>query len=349
MTLPTTANNITYCNAPGLAIVRTCELDIGGTKVDVITGNSVDVWSELYMKEEKRQGFSEMVGRYDHFNNADTSNSSSSAQTYFFPCQFYFQGESVQAIPLVSLQQTQVTINFEFRSWMECVKSSTASVISMVDAAGNPPTLDIQCYADEVFLGSTEKAAFSAWPVEYLVTTTQIQEESVLALTTNQYAYQSGSLNKRINLNNTGPVKELVWTYTSATNSSVDSLNGNNWFEYSMPLPYQTVNPFTTVTLYMNGTMRQKTRSGEYHRQVTNYQRHTRIPKNRKMILSYPLSLFPEDQCQPSSSANFSRIQSPYFMFQMNGNCPNGTIRLFGYSWNVVVSAQGRASLGFSS
>lgn len=351
VTLPTTATNITYCNSVGLAVVKTCELDIGGTKVDSITGQSVDVQTELTLKEEKRQGFNEMIGRYDDFNNADPTKSSSAAKTYFFPVQFYFHGETYQSIPLVSLQKTQVVINFEFRTWMECVKSSTASIISMVDAQGNPPSLNIECFADQVFLGAIEKSAYVECPLEYLITTTQIQEESVLALAPNsgQYAYQVGSVNRRINLNHTGPIKELVWTYISAVNNSIDSLYGNNWFEYSLPPPYKQTNPFDFATLYFNGAVRQKGRIGEYYRQVTNYERHTRVPKNRKMILTFPLSLYPEDQCQPSSSANFTRIQQPYFNFQMNPNIQNGIIRIFGYSWNVVGIAQGSGGLRYSN
>lgn len=346
ITIPTTASNITYCNTVALAVLRSAELELGGSKIDSITGNSIDVWSELTVPDEKRQGLNEMWGRYDDFDNTNVAKSSFVSRTYFVPVQFYFQNEPRAALPMISLSQTDVRISFQFAPWIQCLKSSTSSIISMVDAQGNPPTMSVTAYCDQVFLDDEEKYLATAYPLQYLITTHQIQEEYVLA-TPLATTTQAGSVNRRISLNMTGPVKEFIFTYTTAQNLSVDTLNGNNIFDYSMPSPY-TANPFSSVTLYLSGAMRQATRTGDFYRLVSNLQSHTRVPINRKMIMTYTFGKEVESQIQPGGTANFSRISDPYFLFQMNPYIANGTIRIVGHSWNVLNMSSGFGGLNYT-
>ncbi len=346
VTLPTTANNVTYCNSVGLAIPQTVELDFAGAPVDVITSEWLDVSSELTLSDEKRQGFNSMVGRFDNFDNTDPARSISKQTTFFVPFDFYFQGLSVNAIPICAMPYTQVTVNFQFRSFLGCIKSSTSSVISMVDSAGNPPSFSAECFCEQVYLTPEEKARFLSRPLEYPVTTHQLQEEQVLKVT--RSAIQSGSLTRRLALNFTGPVKTIIWTYVTSARGSINSLTGNDWFNYSMPAPY-TNNPFDSMTLFFGGSARQSPRMGEWYRKVTTLEKFPRMPPNHKMIMTYPFCTDPMDNCQPSGSANFTRISNPYATFVMNQNIDNGTIRMWAPSWQVLRVYQNYGSLVYQS
>lgn len=346
VTLPTSATNIAWCNSIGLALPASVEMDFGGAAADTITSEYIDVWSELTLKDEKRQGFNEMIGRYDDYDNTDPTKSSSCKRTYYFPCQFYFQNESTNAVPLCCMPNTPLTFNVTFRPFLACIKSSVASVISMVDAAGNPPTLSAECYCEQVFLGPVEKNVYMTRPMEYPITTHQMQEEQVLKVTTS--SVQTGSLIRRFSLNFTGPVKEIIWTYVTSARGSINSLTGNDWFNYSLPAPF-TQNPFDSMTLYVNGSQRQAPLSGDWYRIVTNLEKHNRVPINRKMIMTFPFSLAPMDEAQPSGSANFTRLTNPYVSYVMNKNIDNGTIRMWAPSWQVLRVNGGLAQLVYSS
>lgn len=346
VTLPTTASNITYCNSVGLAIAQSMELDFAGAAADVITSEWLDVHSELTLFDHKRQAFNEMVGRYDDFDNTDPSKSSFGQRTYFVPCQFYFNNLSVNSIPICAMPQTQTTFNFQFRPFLACIKSSVSSVISMVDAAGNPPSFSAECFCEQVFLTPFEKSKLMTRGLEYPVTTHQMQEEQVLKVTTS--AVQTGSLIRRLALNFTGPVKAFIWTYVTSQRGSIDSLLGNDWFNYSLPAPYSD-NPFDAVTMFFNGSPRQVTFSGEWYRLVAPLDKFPRPAANRKMIMAMPFGLHPMDDTQPSGTANFTRITNPTVSFVMNKNVANGTIRMWAPSWQVLRVYQGFAALAFSS
>ena len=58
----TTANVV---NSLGHAMIEYIELEIGGQRIDKHYGEWLEIWSELTMPEEKRNGFKEMIGRRD--------------------------------------------------------------------------------------------------------------------------------------------------------------------------------------------------------------------------------------------------------------------------------------------
>lgn len=323
-----------WCNSVGHALLASVELEIGGARIDRITGEWLDAWSELTEPEEKLAGFHEMVGKYSNYDPSSNSLSSGGQRTYYIPLNFYFSRQAGQSIPLVALSLHDVRFNFEFRGWRDLVKSNVV-LTSLLNSGAPPEFVSCRLYGEFVFLDQPERQRFASVPSEYLVECLQIQEEAVL----------SSTVNRKITLNFNHPVKELVWAYIPAEYYQSDSLAGNRWMDYSIP-NLATQDPFESVTLLLNGSPRFSERPGQYFRLAQPYKHHTRVPK--KFLYCYSFALEPEN-VSPSGALNFSRVDSAQMVFKMHDGIANGKIRVWAVNYNLLRVNQGMAGLSFAS
>ena len=116
----TTANVV---NSLGHAMIEYIELEIGGQRIDKHYGEWFEIWSELTMSEEKRNGFKEMIGRRD----AGVTSPLESNKLYI-PLQFFFCRNPGLALPLIALQYHEVKINIEIETFKNCTYNGTAYV-----------------------------------------------------------------------------------------------------------------------------------------------------------------------------------------------------------------------------
>ena len=331
---------VRWCNAVGYALMKSVELEIGGQRIDKHYSEWWDIWSELSEKEERRAGLWAMVGKYDDAEFAATYlREQSAARTLYVPLTFCYNRVPGLSIPLVALQYNNINFNIEFRPYMECIKTNVPCTALTAKSGGTAVTFDdCKLYVDYIYLDVEERRRFATIPHELLVEQLQfLGDESVLAST----------LNRKIILNFTHPVKELVFVYTAAANYAADPEDGNSWFDYSMPdAPSRGLNPFSTVKLLINGHDRFGARPGDYFKRVQTYQHHTRVPS--KNILVYSFALNPEDM-QPSGSCNFTRIDTSHLQLTMNTDLADGKIKIYALSYNILRIASGLAGLAFSN
>jgi photosystem II stability/assembly factor-like uncharacterized protein len=334
------AQRVRWCNAVGYALMKSVEIEIGGQRIDKHYSEWWDIWSELSEKEERRAGLWEMVGKYDDADYADTyRREQAAARTLYVPLTFCYNRVPGLSIPLVALQYNNVNFNIEFRPYMECIKSNVACTALTAKSGGTAVTFDdCKLYVDYIYLDVEERRRFATIPHELLVEQLQfLGDESILAST----------LNRKVILNFTHPVKELVFVYTAADNYAVDPVNGNSWFDYSIPeAESRSINPFSTVKLLINGHDRFSTRPGDYFKRVQTYQHHTRVPS--KNILVYSFALNPEDM-QPSGSCNFTRLDTAHLQLTMNAALKDGKIKIYALSYNILRISSGLAGLAFSN
>lgn len=337
--LPNTATNIRWCNSIAQVVVNSVELEVGGTKLDRQSGEFMDMWSELTESQEKLAGFYEMIGKYDNYDITDTTGakSSAAARTYYLPLQFYCCRAPGAALPYVALAYHDIKLYVEFRNALECVRCSTTSLQSLTLPSGEPLAItDCKLYVDFVYLSDLERKRFASIPHEYLIVQTQAQgDEAVLSTT----------LNRKVTINFQQPVIEIIWCFCPTANQQADTLAGNSWFDWDLA-PGTQIDAFDQVSLLLNGHERFSPRSGRYFRLVTNYESHKRTPT--KKVYSYSFALAPEDQAQPSGTINLSRIESAQFLFTMNPAIPNGVIKIYARSYNVLRIASGMAGIAFS-
>ena len=327
-----------WCNSVGHALMSSIELEIGGQRIDKHYGEWMDVWSELTEKEEKRSGMWDMIGKYPDAEYEVATRRQSARRTYYIPLVFCFNRTQGMALPIIALPYHQIKINVEFRPYLECLRSSVA--ISRLEAkrGGALPSFeDVRMYADYVFLDTPERRRFATTPHEYLFEQLQfLGDEAILENTSN----------RKLTLNFSHPVKELVWVYTAKEfYDGSDSTTGNQWFRYDVPgAPGKDV--FTEAKLLLNGSDRTVARPAGYFRMVQPYQHHTRCPS--KNVYVYSFALTPED-LQPSGTCNFSRVDTAHLNISFDSSIiQQGRIKVFAFSYNVLKVQGGMAGLAFA-
>lgn len=334
-----------WCNGVGYALVAGCELEVGGSRIDKHYSEWWDVWSELSEKEEKRAGLWSLVGKYDEAAYAATWTREQSAQrTYYVPLTFCYNRSPGLALPLVAMQYHSINVNFEFRPYMELLKSyvlvggtDTAVTALSSKSGGLPPSLvDCKLYVDFVFLDAEERRRFAGTPHEYLVEQLQFLGDE---------AVNDSALNRKFTLSFNHPVKELLFVYVPASSYAVNTQSGNSIFDYNVP-DYPAEEVFSSVRLLLNGHDRFSERPGGYFRLVQPYQHHTRVPT--KKVYGYSFALTPED-FQPSGSCNFSRLDSAQLSVTLNPHVAQGRVKIYALGYNVLRVASGLTGLAFAN
>lgn len=326
-----------WTNSIGHAVVDNVEWEIGGTRMDKVPNSDFfDVWAELTEKEEKREGFNAMVGKYDGYDIWETGRSHGGERTYFVPLIFSFCASPTQSIPVVALQFHEARINIAFREALECIKCNVP-VAQLVSSSGTPLAIkDCRLFVDMAFLDTEERRRMVSMPHEALITQIQYLGDVVVAP-------DDPSITRRIPLDGLNhPIKELIWVYQPYDAYQRDAVNGNDWFRYGE-------DPFDLVRLTLNGSERMSPRSGQYFRQVQPYQHHTRVPQ--KHVHCYNFGLEPEST-SPTGACNFSRLDQAALHVVLNPaamHVNGGKIKVWALGYNVVRYDQGLAGLAFVS
>lgn len=323
-----------WCNSVGHALISSVEWDIGGSRIDRHTGEHYDMWCELAEPEEKRRGYSTMIGRYDTYDINYDAMSSGGSRTLYVPMRFSFNSSPGNALPLLALQFHDCSLNFDFRQFAELIKTN-------VSVSAELPMRECKVFARYIFLSQDERQRFATMPHEYLIEQVQSQLENIAGSSN-----PDGVVNRKVALTLSHPVKEIVFAFHAASNLARDSVSGNNWFEYDIP-GREGEEIFEEANIQMNGHDRFVKRPALYWRLCQPYQHHTRCPT--KHVYTYSFSLHPEQWQNPSGAANFSRIDAAHLALKLNPNIPAGRLRVHALSYNVLRIANGMGGLRFAS
>ena len=199
----------------GSKIINSVELKIGKSVIDTHTQEWMDIFNELTTPYSKTFGFKTMIG--------DSMNSIPNIQ---IPLQFWFCRNPGLALPIISLQHSDINLNF------------TWGITSEVGVEAN-----LGVTVDYIYLDTDERKRFAKISHEYLIE--QVQKQP---LTNNQ---------SPILLNFNHPVKEIIWTsnMTNAYNSAKIVLNNHDlfalqeeeYFQLRQPYQYHTTIPNTNL------------------------------------------------------------------------------------------------------
>ena len=206
----------------GNDLVSEVELEIGGQKIDKQTSEWMKVWNELCTPASKADGLKNMTGGVGVWGNLTNNDKTLNTGVNYcqIPLQFWFCRNPGLALPLIALQYHEVKLKF---TWGSQTVATDCSV-----------------WADYIYLDTDERRRFAQVSHEYLIEQIQIQ---------------SGSASSSHKLNFNHPVKELIWTETTITdtydNKTKLQLNGHDRFaeqvqEYFLlrqPYDYHTTVP----------------------------------------------------------------------------------------------------------
>ena len=350
-----TTGTSTYCNwtnNTGHALIKDCEIEIGGQRIDRHYSQWLDVYNELTDHEEQ-----EWIGLNKHAaKNAYLKSSTDTppATRLYIPLQFWFCRNPGLALPLIALQYHEVKLKLTTRAH---------KVLVNVDGTGTPaestgtPTVDL--YADYIYLDTDERRRFAQVSHEYLIEQVQRESGTMAASDTTQ------------TLNFNHPVKELIWVVQDALcnteGDTTSSLTGvgdatvnagaaatanNDYFNYgafsggssSEVIGGATsTEGFTDMKLQLNGHDRFAKRNASYFRTCQPIQAGHKVPS--KHVYCYSFSLKPEEH-QPSGTCNFSRIDNAQMIF---GSIATANLTVYAVNYNVLRIMSGMGGLAYSN
>jgi len=181
----------TYGTDAGYNLIKSVELQIGGTKIDKHYGRWMHIWSQLTRSIDHNTAHTQMV-------------SPTGAGTVYVPLQFFCCRNDGLALPLIALQYHDVRLEFDFE---------TAANIASVTGISNTTLL-----VNYIYLDSEERKRFAQASHEYLIE--QLQFTGVETVST--------SAANKVRLNFNHPVKELIWAIEKQAESTENFNFTNN-------------------------------------------------------------------------------------------------------------------------
>jgi hypothetical protein len=319
----TTDNDVTADRRMGFQLIKECEIEIGGQRIDRQYSDWMKIWTDLTHTSEKKNMLSKMI-------DGASDSSGNSPQTFFVPLQFWFCRDNGLALPLIALQYHEVKLKVSFeekkmaavvqRDW-SAGRNDTAHGTSGADI-DDTASIGATLYADYVYLDTDERKKFAQAEHEYLIEQVQRSKESITNRGDNKF---------RLNFNH--PVKELVWVSVSDKGDDFGYYQSN----------------CETAKLVLNGHERMSIRDGKYFNYVQPYQHHTGCPADGCYLYSFALN--PEKH-QPSGTCNFSRIDNATLEVHLDDDAAAGnynTMHIFAHNYNVLRIMSGMGGLAYSN
>jgi hypothetical protein len=352
----------------GEALIDNYYITIGGNLIDKQYGEFLHLQNNLNLTSDKRDSFNRMSGNIIEINNPELYGNNNNilsrvplryrigsvypsyvpydpnnpslykpsipTRKIYVPLTFWFNKEIGNALPLVSLQYSDVEITITLRPWMELFKifynisgnqdfyapnlyiqsHQLYNFISNVkrNFLVSNTTINCSCYLEVnyIYLDSIERQYFAYKPLDYLIEqTTRVQSLNVQEFSTTDMVLQN-------------PVKEIIWILQRS-----DVNKKNDWFTY-----VDNRNKIMlTAKILFNGVDRITEKEAEYFNYLQPYQHHTGNPKEGLFVYSF--SIDPENY-QPSGSCNMSRINN--IQFYMSCNKPTDSSYTYNATYYII-------------
>jgi len=324
----------------GHALIKTCEVEIGGQKIDKHYSQWLQIWAELHGAYDQILGDADAAvgastGIYSETGygkmivEGGTTNSQNSR--LYIPLRFWFCNNPGLALPLIALQYHEVKIKMTFETDANLDGDSSQTGASLSDA---------RLMVDYIYLDTDERRRFAQVSHEYLIE--QVQHEGKLNATA-----AGSSTNITVNYNH--PVKYIAW--------AVEQPEAPLLFQ-SIETKHDNVGASGAnegkAKLLLNGNDRFEERKMSYFTRVQPYQHFGRVPPSDRIGV-YSFSNNPTEH-QPSGTCNFSRIDSAIWQMTLGtggisgGNVDaNDNLFMFAVNYNVLRIMSGMGGLAYSN
>jgi hypothetical protein len=312
---------VCWSDALGYAIFSDpIELEVGGVVIDKIYPQFMDIWDDL-SNSDKKLGRGLMVLKSDIYIAAQ--HNATKEVDLMIPLDFWFTKQYNTALPIVSMFNQDIRINFKLRDFSKVVNYDGLEPY-------NVSILDSNVYAEYIFLDDVILKQFQSQKHTFIIEQTQFHETELIPANTPNY-------NTNIKFNH--PVKELVFCLAETLN-----IANNNYFNYSKigvgdPLLYE-------ASLLLDGKRRFDFLSEFYYRCIFPDAVHSVIPL--KYIYTMPFSIRPEDN-QPTGSVNMSRFNDITLALKMTPNNPECFLYVYALSYNVLNIENGVLTIEFAT
>ncbi len=370
----------------GEAIIDNYYISVGGNIIDKQYGEYIHLLNNIVLTSDKRETFNRMSGNIPQYttpesyiantfnlntppiryrigsgypvypaydpNNPQNYKPSLPTRKIYVPLTFWFNRDIGSALPLISLQYSEVELTIELRPWSQLYKVFYNKSGTQDFYAPNPyiqahqiknfvsnvkqrflisdTVIDCRCYieANYIYLDEMERQYFAYKPLEYLI-------EQVTRI--DRYNIQENNL---IDLVLQNPVKEIYWVLKRN-----DQNVYNSWFDFED----KHVKIMKSAKILFNGVDRFDEKEAEYFNFLQTFQHHSSTPKNGVYIYSFAIE--PENLTQPSGSCNMSRINNIQFYITTNkktGTTYNYDVTFYVINYNFLHISSGLSGIVYS-
>ena len=326
-----------YTNNIGCNIIKSITFKINDQIIDQIYGESIDIYNNI-----NNIDVSNMVNEYnsDYSIRNTNDNIDLKKRHLYIKLPFWFSKNTGNALPLVSLNNSNINLDITFRDLKEVIKTDNYNTIDNISVKANS-IFDCKVFTECIYLDKKEKKFFALQSHNYLIEQLQYNGDDIIT---------HFDTNKTIYLNFKNPVKELFWII-SVDNNNIDTNLQNDCNSVTKYTSYYSnyMDTFDTLTIKLNSMNLLEDKLATYYRIVQSNIYHNNM--RNKHIYSYSFSLNP-DSYQPSGAMNFSDLNNALFLFKFNENeqvtsgcATNGIIKIYAYNYNILKIQSGQASL----
>jgi hypothetical protein len=201
---PSAGSKFAWVRRLGHALLKSVEVEIGGSRIDKQFGVWLNIWYDLaHHAGDGERGFFRMIGDVPELTNYNGTDKCE--YTLYIPLQFWFNRHYGLSLPLIALQYHEVRLHFDIANASEvivangCFKERDLSKVRIKDC---------QVLVKYVFLDSEERRRFAQVGHEYLIEQVQYTEDSVSSDT------------RKYQLDFNHPTKELIWAMKNGNYST---------------------------------------------------------------------------------------------------------------------------------
>ena len=295
------------------------ELEIGGVVIDRIYPQFLDIIDE-YSNSSKQMGKNFMIGKSDIY--VSGYYNANKPLDLVIPLDFWFTKRYNMALPILSMYNQDIKINFKLRDFPQLVNfdGATPDYSNIIESS---------VYAEYVYLDDYIVEQFQQQKHMFVIEQTQYHEPESIPANTSIF-------NTTLKFNH--PVKEIF--FACAEKNIVEN---NNYFVYSNSTDDGPI--ITFASLLLDGQRRFDNLPEFYYRCVFPDNVHSVIPM--KYIYCMPFCLKPEDN-QPTGSVNMSRFNDVVLSVRMRNPNPECFIYVYAVNYNIVTIENGTFTLEFA-
>jgi hypothetical protein len=362
MTLPEIPGSPVYVESVGHAIIDHVDLIIGGTIVQRLYSDYLQIYSEHNVTQTKQKALEQLIGKYS-LRTSDKlvgevvtgggipnrgiiitgTLGASSDENFFVDLPFYFYKHPELAIPLCAINKQEVEVEITLRKSEEIMVDIDGSRVT------SPPNIHIKDFklsTEVVFLDKSERSKMQKMKKDYIIT--QVQQ--------NVFDVGVGIKKGTFKLDFRNPVKELYFVIQR------QGTRGNGVSHGNFVTPFDYDNTALTVdnkrilyenldylTLQFDGQdiITQETGTVLFLKAVQAAIHHSKTQLIRRFY-SYSFALQPEE-AYPTGQVNMSNVKEQILHLSLT-SCPDFArqIRVYAVNHNILRVGEGIAESLFT-
>jgi hypothetical protein len=315
---------IGYTDSIGNAIIEYADLIIGGQTVQRITGEYMEIYDDLCVRNSQQSALQYMIGRTGTF---DGLGPATAPRLLIIPLPFYFYRHESLAIPLSAISKQEVQVRLKLKPLNQLVVN-TDNPLTPVSSDVKGSIRKLSMPVEYVFLSDEENKFMSSRQIDYIITQLQVSRLTI----------DPGVTNEQVILQFTNPVKEFFVVIQ-------DQTVGNDLFNFTNSSTGG--DQLQSLGLYFNGETRLSAdvATALYLRIVQPLTCHTRTPT--RYFYTYSFSLRPEDPF-PSGQVNMSRIITKLMYINTTSSAVTRDCRIYASNYNILRVNSGVAGVLFN-